>query len=121
MARRFRLYGEQYFEFITTPRIEPANNLAEQTIRFIVIDRHVTQGTRNLKGRKTNERLWRLIAISALQGRSAYKFSSAQFKFRPIFMMNPPLHYCHQHRLDEPNTCLCNNAYFRIEYFRDVD
>ena len=48
MANRFRTHGKAYFEFITTPGIGPTNNAAEQAIRFIVIDRHVTQGTRKV-------------------------------------------------------------------------
>ena len=74
MAARFRKHGEAYFTFITTPEIEPTNNLAEQAIRFIVIDRHVTQGTRSLAGRETCERLWTVIATCHLQGRSAFHF-----------------------------------------------
>ncbi len=74
MANRFRLHGEAYFRFITTPGIDPTNNVAEQAIRFIVIDRYVTQGTRSLKGRQANERLWTVIGTCALQGRSAYHF-----------------------------------------------
>jgi transposase len=74
MADRFRKHGEAYFEFITTPGIDPTNNVAEQAIRFIVIDRHITQGTRSLNGRKSSERLWTVIATCALQGRSAFNF-----------------------------------------------
>jgi len=74
MANRFRFHGPSYFEFITTPGIDPTNNVAEQAIRFVVIDRHVTQGTRSEKGRKSNERLWTVIATCALQGRSAFNF-----------------------------------------------
>lgn len=74
MADRFRKFGKAYFEFITTPGIGPTNNAAEQAIRFIVIDRHVTQGTRSLDGRKSSERLWTVIATCALQGRSAFNF-----------------------------------------------
>lgn len=74
MANRFRKHGKEYFEFITTPGIGPTNNVAEQAIRFIVIDRHVTQGTRSLNGRKSNERIWTVIATCALQGRSAFNF-----------------------------------------------
>jgi hypothetical protein len=74
MANRFRKHGKAYFEFITTPGIDPTNNMAEQAIRFIVIDRHVTQGTRSIKGRKSNERLWTVIATCQLQGRSAFNF-----------------------------------------------
>jgi len=41
MAKRLGKYGEAYFTFVTTPGIEPTNNLAEQAIRFVVIDRHI--------------------------------------------------------------------------------
>ncbi len=74
MANRFRRHGEAYFRFITTPGMDPTNNVAEQAIRFIVIDRYVTQGTRSAKGRQANERLWTVIGTCALQGRSAYNF-----------------------------------------------
>ena len=74
MAKRFRTHGEAYFEFITNPDIDPTNNVAEQAIRFVVIDRFTTQGTRSEKGRKSNERLWTVIATCALQGRSAFNF-----------------------------------------------
>jgi transposase len=74
MANRFRQHGKAYFEFITTPGMDPTNNTAEQAIRFIVIDRYVTQGTRSIKGRQSSERLWTVIATCALQGRSAFNF-----------------------------------------------
>lgn len=74
LAKRFRQHGEAYFRFITTPDIEPANNLAEQAIRFVVIDRKVTQGTRSEAGRRWCERIWTVIATCAQQGRSVYRF-----------------------------------------------
>lgn len=74
MIKRFTDHGKAYFEFITSPCIEPTNNLAEQAIRFVVIDRYVTQGTRSIKGRIANERLWTVIATCSLQGKSAYEF-----------------------------------------------
>ena len=51
LAKRFEEHGESYFRFITTPGVEPTNNLAEQAIRFVVIDRLITQGTRSEKGK----------------------------------------------------------------------
>jgi hypothetical protein len=74
MAKRFRENGRAYFEFITTPAIGPTNNLAEQAVRFVVIDRRITQGTRSLKGRETCERLWTVVGTCAMQGRSAFEF-----------------------------------------------
>jgi hypothetical protein len=93
MADRFRKHGRAYFEFITTPQIDPTNNVAEQAIRFIVIDRHVTQGTRSIKGRQSSERLWTVIATCALQGRSAFDFIlkavSAYFHGQPAPSLLP--------------------------------
>ena len=74
LADRFRLHGDAYFEFITTPGVEPTNNLAEQAIRFVVIDRLITQGTRSEKGRTWCERIWTVLATCAQQGRSAFDF-----------------------------------------------
>ena len=74
LADRFRLHGNAYFQFITTPGVEPTNNLAEQAIRFVVIDRLITQGTRSEKGRAWCERIWTVLATCAQQGRSAFDF-----------------------------------------------
>jgi transposase len=74
LAKRFREHGEAYFRFITTPGIEPTNNLAEQAIRFVVIDRRITLGTRSETGRRWCERIWTVIATCAQQGRSAFRF-----------------------------------------------
>jgi transposase len=74
MAKRFRTHGAAYFTFVTTPELEPTNNLAEQAIRFVVIDRHITQGTRSEAGRQWCERIWTVMASCAQQGRSAYDF-----------------------------------------------
>jgi transposase len=78
MAERFRLHGAAYFRFITTPgAIDPTNNLAEQAIRFVVIDRYVTQGTRSQKGRDYCQRAWTAVATCAQQSRSVYQFFGA--------------------------------------------
>jgi transposase len=74
LAKRFRKHGAAYFRFITTPGIEPTNNLAEQAIRFVVIDRRITQGTRSEKGRRWCERIWTVIATCAQQGRKVFQF-----------------------------------------------
>ena len=87
MVKRFKKHGEAYFQFITTPGMEPTNNLAEQAIRFVVIDRHITQGTRGQPGRHWCERIWTLMATCVMQGRSAYDFLveavDAQFNGQP--------------------------------------
>jgi transposase len=74
LAKRFENHGESYLRFITTPGIEPTNNLAEQAIRFVVIDRKVTQGTRSVTGQRWLERIWTVMATCAQTGRSVFTF-----------------------------------------------
>lgn len=84
LAERFHEHGESYVRFFTTPGIEPTNNLAEQAIRFVVIDRLLTQGSRSEAGRRWLERIWSMMATCAQQGRSAFEFlvDSVQAFFR---------------------------------------
>jgi transposase len=74
LAKRFEKHGESYFRFLTTPGVEPTNNLAEQAIRFVVIDRLVTQGTRSEAGNRWCERIWTVIATCVQQGRSVFEY-----------------------------------------------
>ena len=87
LAKRFEQHGAAYFQFMTTPGLEPTNNLAEQAIRFVVIDRHVTQGTRGETGRRWCERIWTVIASCTRQGRSVFDYLceavKAYFNDRP--------------------------------------
>ena len=88
LANRFSKHGDAYFRFITTPGVKPTNNLAEQAIRFVVIDRYITQGTRSEKGRTWCERIWTVLATCASQGRSAldfiYQSIQAHFSDQPL-------------------------------------
>ena len=74
LAKRFATHGESYFRFVTTPGVEPTNNLAEQAIRFVVLDRVVTQGTRSIGGNRWCERIWTVIATCCQQGRSVFSY-----------------------------------------------
>jgi transposase len=77
MAERFRKHGAAYFTFITEPGVAPTNNLAEQAIRFVVIDRRITQGTRSEGGRAWCERIWTAIATSSQRGGAICEFLHA--------------------------------------------
>ncbi|MBN1553747.1 MAG: transposase [Phycisphaerae bacterium] len=80
LAERFRKHGAAYFQFITMPGVEPTNNLAEQAIRFVVMDRHVTQvedpigGTRSPRGRQWCQRIWTAVATCRQQNRSVFEY-----------------------------------------------
>jgi transposase len=77
LAKRLEKHGESYFRFLTESGVEPTNNLAEQAIRFVVLDRLVTQGTRSEAGNRWCERIWTVIATCAQQGRSVFDSLSA--------------------------------------------
>jgi transposase len=77
MAKRLGKHGASYFTFVTTPGVEPTNNLAEQAIRFVVIDRHITQGTRGETGQRWSERIWTVMATCAQQGRGVWEYLNA--------------------------------------------
>lgn len=75
MAKRFLKHGESFFQFITYQDwIEPTNNLAERAIRFVVIDRRITQGTRSQSGRDWCERIWTVMATCTQRGLDVFDF-----------------------------------------------
>jgi len=75
LADRFRgRQADNYFRFLTTPGIEPTNNQTEQAIRHIVIDRHITQGTRGQRGQRWCERVWTVIATCRQQKQRVFEF-----------------------------------------------
>jgi transposase len=88
LAERFAgREAEDYFRFLTTPGIEPTNNQTEQAIRHIVIDRHITQGTRGSRGQRWCERVWTVLATCRQQNRGVFEFFcnaiNARFQHRP--------------------------------------
>jgi len=74
MAERFRKHGDAYFTFITTPQIGATNNSAEQALRFVVMNRRATQGTRSHKGRLFCERIWTVVGTCRMNNRSIFRF-----------------------------------------------
>jgi transposase len=93
LADRFVEHMDSYFRFITTPYIEPTNNLAEQAIRFVAIHRRLTQGTRGPAGQRWCERIWTVVTTCAQQARSVFNFLhdavQAFFRGRPAPSLLP--------------------------------
>jgi transposase len=73
IAERLWNWREEYFRFIETD-IPPTNNLGEQAIRRVVIDRKVTQGTRSDWGNRWLERIWSVLATCGQQGINVMSF-----------------------------------------------
>ena len=60
--------------------MDPTNNRTEQKIRFVVIDRKVTQGTKAEIGRQWCQRIWTTIASCRQQGQQLYHFITDAIK-----------------------------------------
>jgi transposase len=88
LARRFKKHARQYLRFTCVPDLEPTNNAAEQAIRHVVIDRHITQGTRSPRGRTWCERIWTTIATCRQHGRDLLSF--LEQSFRALLTDTPP-------------------------------
>ncbi|MDR1487404.1 MAG: IS66 family transposase [Deltaproteobacteria bacterium] len=79
IAKRFKDWPDNYYATFLSDEgieagVEPTNNVSERSIRFVVIARHLTQGTRSKEGRHCWERLWTVVGTCTIQGRSIFKF-----------------------------------------------
>jgi transposase len=74
IRERFRHFKQEYFTFLQRPEVDPTNNFTERTLRFAVIDRKLTQGTRGTAGQTWCQRVWSVLATCRLQQRSAFQF-----------------------------------------------
>lgn len=72
---RFKGANEKnYFLFLEREGVPPTNNGTEQAIRFVVIDRRVTQGTRSDAGMRFCERAWTAVATCNRHKHSVFQF-----------------------------------------------
>jgi transposase len=74
LAKRFRKHGDAIFRFLFDSAVPPTNNGGEQSIRQLVIDRKITQGSRSEMGRQWNGRIWTVLDTCRKQGRSSWQF-----------------------------------------------
>ena len=77
IKKRFENHGRSYFTFIDhcgVSGVEPTNNATERQIRFVVLDRKVTQGTKGLIGNLWCERIWSTVATCRQRGKPIFGF-----------------------------------------------
>jgi transposase len=73
IAKRMREWEQEYFRFIEEG-IEATNNPAELTMRQVVLDRLVTQGSRSKQGNEWHERFWSVYTTCGLQNREVMNY-----------------------------------------------
>lgn len=90
IAERLWNWQAEYFRFIDE-KIPPTNNLGEQTIRKVVIDRKVTQGTRSDWGNRWLERFWSVLSTCEQQGTNVMSFLKSSVESFLHGLAPPPL------------------------------
>ena len=71
MCKRLLRHDLELFEFVRQPGLASHNNLAERSVRPLVIARKISGGTRSPRGSRTRMTLQTLFATWAAQGKSA--------------------------------------------------
>jgi len=72
LAQRLLRHRGELFEFLRVPGLVPDNNLAERSIRPLVIARKISGGTRNAEGTDTYLGLASLFATWRARGRNPF-------------------------------------------------
>jgi len=93
LKKRFAEHGDSYFTFMDHHGVDPTNNRTEQKIRFVVIDRKVTQGTKGRIGQMWCERIWSTIATARQRGRPLFQFLLDTFNAHIRGKLTPSLIY----------------------------
>lgn len=80
---RIRRYAKEWLTFLDHPGVPPTNNLAEQAIRFLVVLRKVTFGSRTRAGARRMGAMMTVIQTAKRQGRNVIQFLVALCTLTP--------------------------------------
>jgi transposase len=96
IKKRFQNHSRSYFTFMNhdgVVEIEPTNNATERQIRFVVLDRKVTQGTKGLIGNLWCERIWPTVATCRQRSKPIFEFLLDTFNVHLQGKLTPSLIY----------------------------
>ncbi len=98
LKKRFRDHGRWYFTFmdhghLPAAAVEPTNNATERQIRFVVLDRKVTQGTKGVIGNLWCERIWSTVATCRQRDKPIFGFLLDTFNAHLREKLTPSLIY----------------------------
>ena len=80
---RIRRYSKEWLTFLDHPGVSPTNNLAEQAVRFLVILRKLTFGSRTRAGARRTGAMLTVMQTAKRQGRDVIQFLVALFTLSP--------------------------------------
>lgn len=73
-CRRILTLRESLWTFVSTPDVEPTNNLSERALRHYVVWRKICYGTQSARGSLYIERMMTVVGSCKLQGRNLLDF-----------------------------------------------
>jgi transposase len=73
-CRRIGKLRESLWTFISTPDVEPTNNISERSLRHYVVWRKICYGTQSARGSLYTERMMTVVGCCKLQGRNLLDF-----------------------------------------------
>lgn len=80
---RIRRYSREWLTFLDHPGVPPTNNLAEQAVRFLVILRKLTFGSRTRAGARRMGTMLTVIQTAKRQGKNVIRFLVALCTLTP--------------------------------------
>ena len=80
---RIRRYSNEWLTFLDHPGVPPTNNLAEQAVRFLVVLRKVTFGSRTRAGARRLGAMLTVMETARRQGRNLIHFLVALLTLPP--------------------------------------
>lgn len=83
LCKRLLRHSSELFEFVLQPGLAADNNLAERSVRPLVIARKISGGTRSERGSDTRMALQTLFATWTAQGKSALDVCRAMLARHP--------------------------------------
>lgn len=73
-CKSLHMHSEHLWRFVTTPRIEPTNNVAERALRPAVIYRKLSFGTQSESGSRFVERIFSVLQTCRMQNRNGFEY-----------------------------------------------
>ncbi len=83
LCERVQRFLPELFVFVARPEVPPDNNLAERSVRPLVIARKISGGSRSPKGSDTRMDLFSLFGTWAAQGLNPFFQCLAELSQKP--------------------------------------
>jgi transposase len=89
LAKRLLRHMDELFQFVVHPNLAPDNNLAERSLRSLVVQRKISGGSRSSSGSETTMRLATLFQTWSARGLSPLFECWRLLGYQPVWAISP--------------------------------